>query len=209
MAANPKEYEHYWPMRMTVEEYLKLDESSTDVRYEYLDGQVYAMAGGTADHSTLKINVVIALRTRLGKGPCRVYDTDMQVQLANTRYVYPDATVTCNAEDMLGDSTRIYSPRIVIEVLSPSTERRDRTKKLAAYQQCPTLQEYVLIDYTHQCVEIYRRQDWGWSYHRFIPDHEVELATLNLHIPFSELYNLTNIPEEDEWEDDQIPQESL
>src|SRR6266571_1063189 len=104
MAANPKEYEHYWPMRMTVEEYLKLDELSTDVRYEYLDGQIYAMAGGTADHSTLKLNIAIILRMALKRGPCRVYDTDMQVQLANTRYVYPDATVTCDPEDMSGDS---------------------------------------------------------------------------------------------------------
>src|SRR2546423_1822683 len=98
MAADPQRW------TMDVEEYLRLDEASLDVRYEYLDGQIYAMAGGTADHSTIKINITALFRRLLRRGPCRVYDTDRRVQLSRKRYVYPDASITCDPADFPGAS---------------------------------------------------------------------------------------------------------
>lgn len=188
MVANPQR----WPMN--VEDYLKLDDNNTDVRYEYLDGQIYAMAGGTADHSRLAINTIVALDAQLSSGTCHVFNSDMRVQLSEERYVYPDVSISCDSADAQGDSKTLHFPKMIIEILSPSTELRDRTSKFASYRARPTIQEYALVNYTHQYVEIYRRNGKRWSYQSYELDEDVEFTSLNLSIPISEIYRLTNIP---------------
>src|SRR5690242_11651326 len=119
MVANPQ------PQRMTVQDYWNLEEHS-DTKYEYIDGYVYDLAGGTAAHSQIAINVTTALNQELQSGPCHVFNRDMRVQLSDDRYVFPDVTVSCDLADAVDDVTMIRSPRLVIEVLSNSTEAKDR-----------------------------------------------------------------------------------
>ncbi len=126
------------PSTLRVEEYLQFDRSSAEVRYEYIDGQMTLLAGGTLNHATISLNVASLLRNFLRGHPCRVFSSDARVQLAETRYVYPDVTVSGDRRDR-GQTDIISSPRVVVEVLSPSTEDYDRGRKFSYYRQCPTI----------------------------------------------------------------------
>ena len=179
------------------EEYLKIDRASTDVKYEYMDGQMYAMSGGTRNHGRIAMNLAAIVDAHLGDGPCRAYSLDVRVQVSESKYYFPDLTVTRNPEDMLGDEDMIYFPRLVVEVLSPSTEARDRGEKFKAYQKCPSIEEYVLIRTAYQEVEIYNRQGDIWTYRRFGPGQEVELRSIGLTIPLAVLYRHTDVPEQE------------
>jgi Uma2 family endonuclease len=139
---------------ISVEEYFQLEERDPDTLYEYIDGHVYAMAGGTADHDTIKSNLQRILWNLLRGTNCRVYSSDMKVFISETRYFHPDVTVTCNSLDR-GKTQVIKSPRLVVEVLSPSTELTDRTWKLKNYRAHPTIEEYMLVDSQSRKIEIY------------------------------------------------------
>jgi hypothetical protein len=102
------------PQMMTVEEYFHLEETDTENRYEYIDGQVYMMAGGTFDHSTISGNIYSLLRGLLRGKPCRVYNSDIKVQISQKRYVHPDITVTCDPRDR-GTGDLLKSPRVIKE----------------------------------------------------------------------------------------------
>ena len=115
---------------MSVEEYLQLDRDSIDTRYEYIDGHVVMMAGGTLDHATISANTISTLRNLLRGSSCRVFTTDARVRISQTRYLYPDVSVSYNTQDR-GRVDIVQSPRLVVEVLSPSTEATDRGRKLA------------------------------------------------------------------------------
>ena len=128
---------------MSVEEYLQLDRSSIEARYEYIDGYVTMLAGGTLDHATIGANIISILRRSLRGSPCRVFTSDARVRLSKTRFVYPDATVSCDEQDR-GQNDNVQSPRLVVEVLSPSTEGYDRGRKFGFYRECPTIQEYLI-----------------------------------------------------------------
>jgi Uma2 family endonuclease len=111
-----------------VEEYFLLEKNNPDTCYEYLDGYIYAMSGGTFNHDTIKSNLQRILWGLLRGGKCRVYSSDMRVYISRERYFQPDVTVTCDPRDR-GTGDLLQSPRLVIEVLSPSTELKDRTWK--------------------------------------------------------------------------------
>ncbi len=149
------------PQTMTVEEYFHLEENDPDTRYEYIDGHVYAMAGGTANHDTIKSNLQRILWSLLRGGPCRVYSSDMKVFISETRYFHPDVIVTCDPGDR-GTVQAIQSPRLVVEVLSPSTELTDRTWKLQNYRTHPTIEEYMLVDAKSLKIEIYHKEKNKW-----------------------------------------------
>ncbi len=106
------------PQNITVEEYFQLEEKDPDTRYEYSDGQVYAMADGTANHDTIKSNIQRMLWNLLRGSGCRVYSSDMKVFISETRYFHPDVIMTCNPRDR-GTVQAIQFPRLVVEVLSP------------------------------------------------------------------------------------------
>jgi Uma2 family endonuclease len=182
---------------MSVEEYLQLDRSSIDTRYEYIDGHVIMMAGGTLDHATISANIISVLRNLLRGSPCRVFTTDARVRLSETRYVYPDVSVSCDPQDR-GRVDIVQSPRLVVEVLSPSTEATDRGRKLAYYRQCPTVQEYMLINYQYPSVELYRREkNTLWTYHVFEVDDDIELASLGVRFPVTAVYEDVVFPPEE------------
>ena len=103
---------------MSVEDYLALDRSSREARYEYIDGVATLLAGGTADHATICVNLTSLQHSALRGKECRVYNSDLRVRLSRTRYVYPDLSVSCDTRDR-GQTDTLQSPRLVIEVLSP------------------------------------------------------------------------------------------
>ena len=181
---------------MSVEEYLALDRASLDARYEYIDGYVIMMAGGTLDHSTISINLTSLLRTLLRGSSCRVYNSDARVRLVETRYVFPDATISCDERDR-GRGDIIEFPRVVFEVLSPGTEAYDRGKKFIYYRSCPTIEEYVLIDTRQQAVDVYRRAtETLWTLHLFGAGDIIELASLGLSFPIGSLYENVTFAED-------------
>jgi len=166
----------------------------SDVKYEYSDGWVYAMAGGTADHSTVALNLTHDLFDALGDGLCRVYNSDMAVRLAPTEYRFPDASVTCDARDS-GSVTEIVFPRLLVEVLSDSTEREDRTTKARLYRGCPTVEEYAFITTRFRAVEVYRRAGELWTAEIYLPGDTAVLSTIGVRIPVNALYRRSAVPE--------------
>ena len=170
---------------MTVEEYFQLEENDPDTRYEYIDGHVYAMAGGTANHGTIKSNIQRILWNLLRGSKCRVYSSDMKVYISETRYFHPDVIVTCDPHDR-GTVQAIQSPRLVVEVLSPTT---DRTWKLKNYRAHPTIEEYVLVDSQSFKIEIYHKENNKWIYEAFENTDEIPLHSLGAHFSLSDAYS--------------------
>ena len=183
-------------MRMTIEEWRELERANPDTRYEYIDGQVYLMSGGSLAHSRIRNNTIRALEDALGSKPCYVYNSDASVRLAESRYTYPDISVSCDPGDQpTTEQLQVQAPRVVVEVLSDSTEGKDRIRKANLYHACPTIQEYVLIATKYQAVEVQRRAGDEWTLHLFGPDDEIELASLGIRFPLSILYRGTVVPE--------------
>ena len=181
---------------ISVEEYLALDRDSMDVRYEFIDGHVYMLAGGTANHSIIAANMIRELGLLLRGGPCRVYTSDMKVRLSQSRYVYPDASISCDERDR-GAVETLHYPRLVVEVLSPSNEGYDRGKKSSYYRACPTIEEYVLVDTQRQAVEVYQRvSEKLWALRSFGPSDLVELASLSISFPVAAIYEDVMLPED-------------
>jgi Uma2 family endonuclease len=182
---------------MSIEEYLDLDRRSSGTRYEYIDGYVRMLAGGTPDHAKIAANVIGVLYGVLEGSTCGVYTSDVRVCLSETRYVYPDIAVSCDARDQEQEEMIQY-PCLIVEVLSPSTEAYDRGRKLAYYRQCPSIREYVLVDSQRQTVEVFRREkNTFWTYHAFGSGDEVELASLSVRFPLVKLYRNVVLAEDE------------
>jgi Uma2 family endonuclease len=191
MVAQPSQ-----PKFMSVDQWRELERYSHDIKHEYINGQVYAMAGGSRAHGRISSNVVRTLEDALGDGPCNVYNSDVAARLSPMCFTYPDATVTCDERDQATlDETEIQSPRVVVEVLSDSTEAYNRGTKFALYRACPTVQEYVLVATKYQAVEVFRRTLRVWEYQAYGPDDEVELTSIGVSFPVSALYKRTTVPE--------------
>jgi Uma2 family endonuclease len=184
-----REIGEYW----TVEQYLEM-EAWSNLRHEFVGGHVYAMAGGDQNHSSIGINVCAVLVDRLIDRPgnrCRVFNTDMKVRLANERdHVYSDASVTCDERD-LADSAAAFIryPRLVVEVLSDSTERYDRGAKFDLYRERGALYEYVLVSSHRMSVEVHSREENGsWTTVVYGPDSLVIIHSLDLALPIDTFY---------------------
>lgn len=171
------------------EEYLAWEEKQ-DERYEYVDGDILAMTGGTLPHNDLAINLLFALRSHVTKRGCRVNIADAKVQVAeNGPYFYPDLVVSCDRRDREAQKFICY-PTLVVEVLSPGTESKDWGKKFRQYQQSETLQEYVLVDYASVRVECFRhgKADRIWIYEAFETGDIVRLESLEFECPIATIY---------------------
>ena len=179
---------------ISVEEYLELDRNSQNARYEYIDGHVTMLAGGSLNHSTIAVNITSILKAHLRGGSCRVFNSDARVRLSESRIVLPDASVTCDARDR-GEGDIVEYPVLVVEVLSPSTEAYDRGLKFAYYRDCPTIQEYLLIDSQRQAIEVYRRERRDlWVLRTISPETDVELASLGVRFSFDAVYEDVDFP---------------
>ncbi|WP_027994709.1 Uma2 family endonuclease [Simplicispira psychrophila] len=175
--------------RFDASAYLDWEAQQTD-KHEYLDGEVFAMAGASDAHVTLALNLAVALRAHLRGGPCSVFISDMKLRVAaDNAYFYPDVFVTCADADR-AQALHKSAPTLVAEVLSPSTSAYDRGAKFAAYRKLPSLREYLLIDPERTSVDLFRRNEEGrWV----LFPHEaggdmLELASVGLRLPLAQLY---------------------
>ena len=173
---------------VSVEDYLATEESS-DVRHDYLGGIVYAMAGETRAHNQIIQNIGFAVRHRLQRGPCRLYLSDIRVNLdlRNDEYFYyPDIVVTCDKRD--NHPRFVRYPRLIIEVVSESTERIDKREKFFAYTSIPSLEEYVLVAQAPRELTTFRRSN-EWKPEKISgPKTKVVLQSLKVSIPLSVIY---------------------
>lgn len=176
-----------------VDDYLALDQNSQNARYEYLEGELRMLAGGSPDHSLITTNLTSILHRSLEDGPCLVYNSDMQFQLSTSRYVYPDITVTCDPRDQEPEDKRIHYPSVVVEVLSPSTEVTDRGKKLLYYQAHPTIQEYVLADSQSILIQIYQREKNRWTFSTYRLGDNIVLESVDADFSVSDVYKKTSL----------------
>lgn len=172
---------------LSVEDYLA-DERDADVRHEYVDGQVYAMPGASDRHNRIAGNIFSRLNSHLDGTECEPFISDMKVKVDEALYYYPDVVVTCDQPG--GDRYFRTEPRLIVEVLSPTTERIDRTEKLHAYQRVESLQEYVLVAQDRMAVELHRRgADGTWTREVYAqPEEQFTLASVGLPLTLSDVY---------------------
>ncbi|WP_298608976.1 Uma2 family endonuclease [uncultured Thiothrix sp.] len=174
---------------LTPEAYLQ-GERETEQRYEYIRGEIYAMAGAGDGHVRISGNVFALLKAHLRGSGCSVYMADMKVRVKEDEaFFYPDVMVTCDPADLQRNYTK-HSPRLVIEVLPASTEGYDRGVKFALYREIASLQEYVLIDPRSYRVDVFRRnaQD-RWELFAFTTmESQVEFASVNCRLAMQDLY---------------------
>ncbi|MEO7020797.1 MAG: Uma2 family endonuclease [Ktedonobacteraceae bacterium] len=184
--------------RMSIEECLELDRSSSDVRYEYADGYAYMMSGGTPQHALIIGNVQGELSRQLRQrhSHCRAYPAGATVWLSETRYVHPDVVATCDEQDLISMDS-LHSPCLVVEVLSPSTERKDRSETFDWYRDCRSIQEIVFVRTEHPLVEVYKRRtaEKQWLLQFYEPGEDVELSCVGLRIPMDLIYEEVTFPE--------------
>ena len=155
---------------LTPEEYLQI-EAQSPVKHEYIDGQIYAMAGASDPHVTIAGNLFALLRSHVRGSGCRVYISDMIARIeAINRFYYPDVLVSCDERDRETPTYKRF-PTLIVEVLSDSTEAFERGDKFADYQNLESLREYVLINTKRQRVECFRRNNEGlWVLQFYTPE---------------------------------------
>lgn len=182
---------------MTPEEYLAFERSSPE-KHEYAGGEIFAMSGGTAEHSAVTLNLLSELRAALHGRGCRAYESNMRLHIPGSgRFVYPDGSVVCGRPEFT-DETRdtLANPRLVVEVLSDSTEAYDRGDKFAAYRTVASFQEYVVASQKKPRIEVFSRQaDQSWTLHIFGPGDRVELLSLGCAILVDRVYEGVFDPE--------------
>lgn len=163
-------------------------EAVSSIKHEYVDGEVFAMAGASEEHATIAGNVFALLRAHVRGGPCRVYMADMKLRVERAQaYFYPDCFVTCDPADSAEPLAK-QRARVVIEVLSESTEGYDRGGKFAAYRELPSLDEYVLIDSRTRSVEVFRRHPEGWVLQPVPEDGRLQLHSLGFDCAMDSIY---------------------
>ena len=183
MVAHPKRF------FISVEDYLTLERDSHDEQYEYIDGYAYMLVGGTTNHSIIAVNITRELSILLRGSGCFIYNSNIKVRLSKSRYVLPDATISCDPRDRKGKITTLHYPRVLFEVLSPSTEGYDRGKKSSYYRACPSIEEYVLVDSDRRFIEVHRRSGEAfWFLSSFESGGEMPLASLGISLPVDALY---------------------
>lgn len=178
---------------LTPDEYLHLEDLN-DIKHEYIDGQVYAMAGASDAHVTIALNLATLLRSHVRGSGCRVYISDMKARIESlNRFYYPDVMVTCNPKDQETPTYKRF-PTLIVEVLSDSTEAFDRGDKFADYQEITSLREYVLISTKRQRVDCFRRNDQGfWVLQSYRPEQtSFRLDSIGFEGKIAELYEDTS-----------------
>jgi Uma2 family endonuclease len=172
----------------TADDYLSWEPSQLD-RHEYLDGEVFAMAGAEDRHVTVAMNIAFALRQHLSGSACRTYMSDMRLHVAAANsYFYPDVMVTCHALDLASPMVKT-APKLLIEVLSPSTAAYDRGQKFSYYRSLDSLEEYVLIDPNTRCTDCYQKNADGlWVLHPFAMGESVALTSVSLVLSATQLF---------------------
>lgn len=173
---------------VTVDEYIE-GEQVSEIRHEYIGGQVYAMSGGSEAHNLLSGNLYAALREHFRGQPCKVFMADMKLRLniaEDDIFYYPDLLVSCDPSD----DAKYYKtkPIALVEVLSPSTERLDRREKFLSYQRLPSLEEYVLINQESMRVTLFQKQNHWKPEHLSASDEVLKLPSLKFEQSLAAIY---------------------
>ncbi len=174
------------PRQLSVEDYIQGEEGS-EVRHEYIGGEVYAMVGTSDRHNLIAVNLATALRPHVRGTPCRLFMSDMKVRLrvaSDDAFYYPDLMLACDPDDRA--TYYRTRPCLIVEVLSDSTERIDRREKLLAYTSIDSLQEYLLVSQNRVEAELHRRVD-GWR-GQTVTTGDVRIQCLDLAVPLATIY---------------------
>jgi Uma2 family endonuclease len=177
-------------------EYLAVVEKDPEHGYEYLNGRIYMMTGGSPDHSIIGNNLGRILGNLLQGRRCIVYNSDVYFQVSENNRVCPDVAVSCDPRDR-GAQEAIRYPSVVVEVLSPATEARDRGKKSLLYRSCLSIQEYLLVSTELPIIELLRREKNGfWKLYTLELPDTVELSCLGVRFSVAEACQDTSLVEE-------------
>jgi len=186
--------------KISVENYLE-GEKISDVRHEYIDGEIYAMAGTSKSHNRIIRNLLNKLSGHLSESGCEPFFVDIKVRVKNlNRFYYPDLVVVC--EEDMEDEYYAVKPKLIVEVLSPSTKLTDRREKMFAYKEIEGLQEYVMIEQNRMYAEIYRRRENGdlWDWIEFETGEEIEFVSVDFKMMMAEVYAGVELQDLKDWE---------
>jgi Uma2 family endonuclease len=175
-------------LKLTPAEYFAWEEQQL-CRHEYINGEVYAMSGGTQNHSRIVLKLAASLDSYLADSKCRVFNSDCRVNIVETDdYTYPDVSVSCDRRDTTTAHYITY-PCLIVEVLSDSTEAYDRGNKFFLYRQNPQLRDYVLVSSKEVAIDLYRKGDDGrWEIINYRAGDVVELQSVDLSFPIEQAY---------------------
>jgi Uma2 family endonuclease len=186
--------------RYSIQEYYRIETDATE-KHEFRGGEILAMSGGAPEHATIALNFAAELRASLKSRPCQPYNSDLRIRITGQdRTAYPDVSIICGPIEYDPDDKArhtVLNPRVIVEVLSPSTEAYDRGDKFAAYREIPSLEEYVLVSQNEPRVETYLRQkDGTWSFAPFAGLQAVaKLRSIHIEVPLAEIYaNIDFVP---------------
>ncbi len=173
----------------TYADYLAHEEAS-NVKHEYLNGEIYAMAGGTPEHAFLAMAIGSSLRTQLVGKPCRVSSSDLRVRVAETGLAtYPDVSVVCGPLELDTHSREtVLNPKVLVEVLSDGTERYDRGEKFEHYKRVSSFEEYVLVSQKEPRIEVFRRTGDSWTHLEGRSGERVTLQSIDCRLDVDEVY---------------------
>jgi Uma2 family endonuclease len=174
---------------MTYEEYRSFERSSP-TKHEFVAGELFAMAGGSFDHSTIAVNVVVALHAALRDSPCTTLNSDMRIRTGDDVGAYPDASVVCGDRRFTDDARdELLNPTVIVEVLSPSTEAYGRGEKFVHYQTIGSLRAYVLVSTAARRVDVFTRQDGdAWLLRSHPGGSFVDLSSIGARLSVDALY---------------------
>ncbi len=180
---------------MTLQDYLAWENAQPE-KHEFHRGEIYAMTGGRRTHGRVLTNLVRFLGSHLDGSGCQVFANSMKVQVADDTVLYPDVFVTCDKADLATDQI-FRAPKLVIEVLSPTTQAYDRSKKFALYRRLESLQEYILVDPETRRIEGFRRTAQGqWVLQDMSDDDAMEAASIGCRVAISDVFAGTEPPAE-------------
>jgi Uma2 family endonuclease len=182
--------------QLTPEEYFAWEEKQLE-KHEYIDGQVYAMSGGSVNHSRIAIRFATMVDTHLDASSCMTGNSDLRVNIVETtNYTYPDVSVTCDERDKTTTQYITY-PCLIVEVLSPSTEVYDRSGKFRLYRKNPILQDYLLVSSTSIEMDLYHKNEAGdWLIINYQAGDTIELKSINLSFAIEQVYRSLNLTPE-------------
>ena len=181
--------------RMTLQAYLIWENAQVE-RHEFHDGEIFAMTGARRIHGRVVSNLSRRLSEALDGSPCQVFSEGMKVQVGDDTILYPDVFVTCDRGDLATEQI-FRAPMLVVEVLSPSTQSYDRSRKFAFYRRIPALQEYLLVDPDTRRVEAFRRNaDDQWVLHDMSDGDVLEAASVGARITLSDVFDGIDPPAE-------------
>jgi Uma2 family endonuclease len=193
MSAMPK-------LRLTVAEYLAR-ERRAEFKSEFFQGEMFAMAGASRRHNRINENLTIRIGSRLLNGPCQTFSRDLRVRIERTGlFTYPDLVIVCGEPEFAAeDPDTLINPNVIVEILSDSTESRDRTTKFDQYKNLHSFREYVLVSQKSPICERYRRNEEGdWVHDSVVGlDKSLVFATVPIQVPLAEIYAGLEFPDSD------------